>query len=153
VIEVKAYIDPDGVCRLAERNLGPEYGTPFVAAVTAPTTPSDPAPYFPHVCGQTPTSGETKDYSSKSPRQTLIDRLRNEILRAAREGQDEDGTMSSLEWFHATVKELFVMDGIISQAEIDDAEEKFRNTWKPPSCNRCGSYIDPSDGPCICYAR
>ncbi len=86
-------------------------------------------------------------------RKDLIDSLRNEILRISQEGPDEDNTMSSLEWFHSTLKDLFVMDGIISQDEIDDAEEKFQNTWRPSSCNRCGSYIDSYDGPCICYAR
>lgn len=86
-------------------------------------------------------------------RKDLIDSLRNEILRISQEGPDDDDTMSSLEWFHSTLKDLFVMDGIISQDEIDDAEEKFQNTWRPSSCNRCGSYIDSSDGPCICYAR
>lgn len=68
-------------------------------------------------------------------REDIINRLRNEILRATREGQDEDDTMGSLEWFHSTLKDLFVMDGVISQTEIDDAEEKFRNTWRPSSCN------------------
>ncbi len=86
-------------------------------------------------------------------RENIINCLRNEILRACREGLDEDDTMGSLEWFHSTLKDLFVMDGVISQAEIDDAEEKFLNTWRPQPCNRCGSCIDSSDGLCVCYAR
>lgn len=58
VITVKAYIDLDGVCRLAERNLAPQYGTRLVAAAAVPIARFYPDGAFPHVCYQIPTSGE-----------------------------------------------------------------------------------------------